>query len=119
MAGVCDTSPWTPIWSMSRRTSSGQDPLPSVQPGQVRRRRKAARVSDTAGYPTAYLWEKMWARDSVLDLIRQFIHEVEEEDEKGRKTGKAIPDLPAVSAARLRCAPGGSRTQTMAPGIAI
>jgi hypothetical protein len=23
----------------------------------------------------------------VLDLIRQFIHEVEEEDEKGRKTG--------------------------------
>jgi type I restriction enzyme R subunit len=41
-----------------------------------------------AGYATAYLWEQTWARDSVLDLIRQFIHEVEEEDEKGRKTGK-------------------------------
>jgi type I restriction enzyme R subunit len=40
------------------------------------------------GYATAYLWEKIWGRDSVLDLIRQFIHEVEEEDEKGRKTGK-------------------------------
>ena len=40
------------------------------------------------GYPTAYLWEEAWARDSVLDLIRQFIHEVEEEDDKGRKTGK-------------------------------
>ncbi len=40
------------------------------------------------GYATAYLWEETWARDSVLDLIRQFIHEVEEEDEKGRKTGK-------------------------------
>jgi len=39
------------------------------------------------GYSTAYLWEKIWVRDSVLDLIRQFIHEVEEEDEKGRKTG--------------------------------
>ena len=26
------------------------------------------------------------ARDSVLDLVRQFIHEVEEEDDKGRKT---------------------------------
>ena len=40
-----------------------------------------------AGYPTAYLWEETWARDSVLDLVRQFIHEVEEEEEGGRKTG--------------------------------
>jgi len=40
------------------------------------------------GYATAYLWEETWARDSVLDLVRQFIHEVEEEDEKGRKTGQ-------------------------------
>ncbi len=39
------------------------------------------------GYATSYLWEQAWARDSVLDLIRQFIHEVEEEDEKGRKNG--------------------------------
>jgi type I restriction enzyme R subunit len=30
------------------------------------------------GYATAYLWEETWARDSVLDLVRQFIHEVEE-----------------------------------------
>ena len=40
------------------------------------------------GYPTSYLWEETWAPDSVLDLVRQFIHEVEEEDERGRKTGK-------------------------------
>ena len=40
-----------------------------------------------AGYATRYLWEETWARDSVLDLIRQFIHEVEEEDARGRKTG--------------------------------
>lgn len=40
------------------------------------------------GYATAYLWEETWARDSVLDLIRQFIHEVEEEDDRGHKTGK-------------------------------
>ena len=33
------------------------------------------------GYATAYVWEETWARDSVLDLVRQFIHEVEEEDE--------------------------------------
>src|SRR5213593_4521016 len=46
------------------------------------------------GYATAYLWEETWARDSILDLIRQFIHEVEEEDEKGRKTGKRFLIFP-------------------------
>jgi type I restriction enzyme R subunit len=40
------------------------------------------------GFATSYLWEETWSRDSVLDLIRQFIHEVEDEDDKGRKTGK-------------------------------
>jgi type I restriction enzyme R subunit len=46
------------------------------------------------GYATAYLWEETWARDSVLDLVRQFIHEVEEEDERGRKTGKRFLIFP-------------------------
>lgn len=46
-------------------------------------------VSPTqSGYPTSYLWERIWNKDSVLDLVRQFIHEVEGEDEKGRKTGE-------------------------------
>src|SRR5207244_7340509 len=46
-------------------------------------------VSPTkAGYATGYLWDEIWARDSVLDLVRQFIHEVEEEDDDGRKTGR-------------------------------
>ena len=40
-----------------------------------------------AGFPTDYLWERIWARDSVLDLVRQFIHEVEAEDDRGRKSG--------------------------------
>jgi type I restriction enzyme R subunit len=40
------------------------------------------------GYATSYLWEETWARDSVLDLIGQFIHWVEEEDDEGRKTGE-------------------------------
>lgn len=45
--------------------------------------------SPTAGgYATDYLWNQVWARDSVLNLIQHFIHEVEIEDEKGRKTGK-------------------------------
>ncbi len=46
------------------------------------------------GYATAYLWEETWARDSVLDLVRQFIHEVEEEDDRGRKTGKRFLIFP-------------------------
>src|SRR5436309_14906910 len=46
------------------------------------------------GYATQYLWEETWARDSVLDLVRQFIHEVEEEDERGRKTGKRFLIFP-------------------------
>jgi type I restriction enzyme R subunit len=46
------------------------------------------------GYATAYLWEQTWARDSVLDLVRQFIHEVEEEDQRGRKTGERFLIFP-------------------------
>jgi type I restriction enzyme, R subunit len=46
------------------------------------------------GYATRYLWERIWSRDSVLDLVRQFIHEVEEEDEKGRKTGRRFLIFP-------------------------
>ena len=47
-----------------------------------------------SGYATAYLWEETWARDSVLDLVRQFVHEVEEEDERGRKTGRKFLIFP-------------------------
>ncbi len=46
------------------------------------------------GYATGYLWEETWARDSVLDLVRQFVHEVEQEDEKGRKTGERFLIFP-------------------------
>ena len=62
--------------------------------GQVRRRRQSAVSPTQKGYATAYLWEETWARDSVLDLVRQFIHEVEEEDDKGRKTGKRFLIFP-------------------------
>jgi len=52
-------------------------------------------VSPTqSGYATSYLWETIWSRDSILDLIRQFIHEVEEFDEDGRKTGKRFTLFP-------------------------
>lgn len=40
------------------------------------------------GFATAYLWERIWAKDSVLELIQHFIQVVEEEDDKGRRTGE-------------------------------
>jgi type I restriction enzyme, R subunit len=39
------------------------------------------------GYATEYLWSRVWARDSVLNLLQHFIHEVELEDEDGKRTG--------------------------------
>ena len=39
-------------------------------------------------FSTAYLWKQIWSRESVLDLIQNFLHVVEEEDDEGKKTGK-------------------------------
>ena len=61
------------------------------------------------GYPTSYLWEEAWARDSVLDLVRQFIHEVQEEDDQGRRNGRRFLIFPTLPTARLRAAAGGRR----------
>ena len=57
---------------------AGNPPVPPTQPG----------------YATAYLWEETWSPDSVLDLVRQFIHEVHEEDDRGRKTGRRFLIFP-------------------------
>jgi len=40
------------------------------------------------GYATKYLWEKIWAKDSILNLIQHFIEVIEIEDDYGKKTGK-------------------------------
>lgn len=40
------------------------------------------------GFATAYLWEETWNRDGVLDMVQNFVQIVEEEDDKGKKTGK-------------------------------
>ena len=65
-------------FNRGRFGGAGNPPVPPTRPG----------------YPTSYLWEETWARDSVLDLVRQFIHEVEEEDENGRKTGRRFLIFP-------------------------
>lgn len=42
---------------------------------------------NTDGYKTAYAWENIWQKDSVLEIISQFVclQREEREDEKGRK----------------------------------
>jgi type I restriction enzyme R subunit len=32
------------------------------------------------GYKTAYLWEEVWAKDSVLNLVQHFVHRVQQEE---------------------------------------
>lgn len=39
-------------------------------------------------FPTAYLWQQIWARDSILNLVQYFIHEYDEENENGQPTGR-------------------------------
>ena len=41
-----------------------------------------------SGYSTSYLWEYVWSKDSVLDLIQNFVHAVDVENDDGKPTGK-------------------------------
>jgi type I restriction enzyme R subunit len=50
--------------------------------------RGAGNPPSLTGYSTAYLWENIWARDSVLNLIDRFIQVVDVLDDKGAKTGE-------------------------------
>ena len=47
----------------------------------------AGNLPSWKSFAAAYLWEEVWARDSVLNLIQHFMHVVDDEDDKGRKTG--------------------------------
>jgi len=40
------------------------------------------------GFATSYLWDHVWSKDSVTELLQRFVHIVEEEDDKGAQTGK-------------------------------
>ncbi len=69
----------------------------------------AGNPPDPAGrtYRTAYLWEEVLQRDSLLDLLARFIHlQIEEKrDDQGRKVEDGDDDLPALPPAR-----GGARS---------
>ncbi len=45
-------------------------------------------------FATAYLWDRVWAPDSVLDLIQHFVQVVDEEDDKSRRTGRRFLIFP-------------------------
>lgn len=40
------------------------------------------------GFKTAYLWEHVWAKDSLLDILNHFVLQHDILDEKGKKTGE-------------------------------
>ncbi len=75
----------------------------------------AGNPPDPAGrtYRTAYLWEEVLARDSLLDLLARFLHlQIEEKrDEQGRKVKIEIDDLPALPPAPGGAAAGGRRAR--------
>jgi len=48
----------------------------------------AGNPTNPNGFKTAYLWEEVWQRDSLLDIIQNFLELVDLEDDKGRKTGE-------------------------------
>jgi type I restriction enzyme R subunit len=48
----------------------------------------AGNPANPAGYRTAYLWERVWAREAWLDLFASFVHDDEETGPDGAKTGR-------------------------------
>ncbi|MEQ9569105.1 MAG: DEAD/DEAH box helicase family protein, partial [Longimicrobiales bacterium] len=52
------------------------------------------------GYATAYLWAEVWAKDSVLNLIQHFIHEVPVEDGRKGETVVIFPRYHQLDAVR-------------------
>ncbi|MDX2229773.1 MAG: type I restriction endonuclease [Leptolyngbyaceae cyanobacterium bins.349] len=48
----------------------------------------AGNPTNPNGFKTAYLWEQIWQRDSLLDILNNFVQLRDIEDDKGNKTGK-------------------------------
>ena len=70
------------------------------------------------GFNTAYLWEEVWQRDSLLDIIQNFLELVDLEDDKGRKTGEQELDISPLSPTRCRSASGsGCKDERGRPAV--
>ena len=51
-------------------------------------------------FATHYLWEEIWAKDSLLNLLGQFIHTVEDEEDKKLKKKMIFPRYHQLDAVR-------------------
>jgi type I restriction enzyme, R subunit len=61
---------------------------------QGRGRGKGNPIPAAGSFATAYLWEEIWAKDSVLDLLAHFIHEAPVYDDDGKRTGDTLLIFP-------------------------
>ena len=62
----------------------------------------AGNPDNPIGYKTAYLWEQVWQRDSILDILARFIHvQAEERTVAGKKIRKERMIFPRYH--QLRC----------------
>ena len=50
--------------------------------------RGASNPPNPKGFKTAYLWEDVWRRDRLLDILNHFVVDRDKFDEKGKKTGE-------------------------------
>jgi len=71
-------------------TTHLQEDKTSFLPFNRGNNRGAGNPPSYRGFSTAYLWEQVWAKDSILDLIQNFIYIVEEEIEDHRADKKTI-----------------------------
>jgi len=72
------------------------------------------------GFASAYLWEQVWARESVLDLIQSFIHEYDVEDEDGKKTGERaliFPRYHQLDSVRRLVASARAASTSLSPSL--
>ena len=59
------------------------------------------------GYATSYLWQDVWQKPRILDLIQRFIRVVDVRDDKGKKTDKQrqiFPRFHQLTCVRELCA---------------
>lgn len=75
-------------------TTRLQGPQTRFLPFNLGHNRGAGNPPSLTGFATAYLWESIWARDSVLNLIDRFIQVVDVLDDKGDKTKEQVLIFP-------------------------
>jgi type I restriction enzyme R subunit len=46
------------------------------------------------GIATAYLWEEIWQRERIMDIVLRFMRIVKKRDRKGKDTGKQVQIFP-------------------------